>query len=132
MAAFALSGCMSTNHGFFYAPERTDYRMYEQFMPVSTRFVRHVKESRSGTHMMGFELSRADVRAVFDQALEGNPNYYASDINIYSDISGTVMFTFFLLGLIRPEVTVEFDVVDVQPWSDAQPPADTPAPPAGG
>jgi hypothetical protein len=122
-----LSGCMSTHLGYLYLPERTYYRMYEQFMPVSARPVRHVKEAVWGTHMMGFELKAPDVRAVFNNALGGNPRYYAADINIYTDVSGTTMFTFFLLGLTRPRVVVEFDVVEVQPWSEHAPGTGTPA-----
>ena len=124
--AWLLPGCMSTNHGYLYLPERSYYRMYEQFMPISVHLVRHVKESVWGTHMMGFELTRPDVRAVFDKALEGNPRYYASDINIYTDITGRTFFTFFLLGLVKPKVVVEFDVVEVQPWSEGTPAPNAP------
>lgn len=120
--------CVSGDFQFTHLSERQYYRMYEQFMPITVTPVRHVKERVWGTYFMGIQLREPNVRAVFEKALAENPNYYVSDVNVYTDISGA----FFLVGIIvgMPVATVEFDIVEVRPWAATQP--DDSAPPASG
>jgi hypothetical protein len=117
-----LSGCIGTNVGFQYVPERTYYRTYEQFQPVTTRQVKHVHENRWGAHLLGIELSGPDIRELVDASLESNPNYYVGNLNLFTEIHGTFIFPAPLLYL--PRTVVDFDVIEVTPW--ASPPAAAP------
>lgn len=108
-----LSGCVSSHLGFQYLPERTHYDMFEKLHGARVRHVRHVDETRWGWHWFGFELRRPDVRAVVDGALEGNPDYYVSNLDIHTDLHGTTVLTFLLGPLYLPRVRIAFDVVEV-------------------
>lgn len=117
--------CMSGDFQFSHLSERQYYRMYEQFMPITVTPVRHVKERVWGTYFMGIQLREPDVRGVFERALAENPNYYVSDVNVYTDISGVFMLVGIIVGM--PAATVEFDLVEVRPWAGTQP-DDSPRP----
>lgn len=116
------SGCIATNVGFEYVPERTYYRTYEQFLPVTVRPVKHVKERRWGAHLFGIEIARPDIHALVEESLAGNPHYYVSDLSLVTEIHGTFIFPAPMLYL--PRTSIEYDVVEVSPW--AAPPAAEP------
>ena len=69
---------------------------------------------KTAIHWLGFVVRRADVRETIDAALEGNPNYYVSDLSINTDTQGTIMFTMYI-AMMLPRVTIEFDVVEALP-----------------
>jgi hypothetical protein len=106
-----LSGCISTSLGYQYLPERTHYDMFEKLHGARVRHVKHVEETRWGWHWFGFQIQRPDVRGVVDGALAGNPDYYVSNLNIHTDMHGTVLLTT-ILFLYLPRVKIEFDVVE--------------------
>ena len=113
-----LSGCISSSLGFQYLPERTHYDMFEKLHGARVNLVKHVKETRWGWHWFGFEIVRPDIRGVVDGALEGNPDYYVSNLNIHTDVHASLVLLAAYLYLYLPRVTIEFDVVEVVVDSD--------------
>ena len=113
----ALSGCVSSSLGFQYLPERTHYDMFEKLHGARVNLVKHVEETRWGWHWLGFEIVRPDIRGVVDGALAGNPDYYVSNLNMHTDLHGTIILTAYLF-LYLPRVTIQFDVVEVVVDSD--------------
>lgn len=108
-----MGGCISTNIGFQNLPERSYQREYQRIRPLEVHQVRHVKERLWGMHVLGYQLKRPAVRELIQDALAENPNYYVSDLQIQTEIHGTLVLIAMVMYL--PRVTVEFDVVEVVP-----------------
>jgi cytohesin len=106
---------MSTHIGFQFLPERTHYQMFERFSGVEARHVKHVRETTWGVHLLGFKLRKPKVRETIEAALEGNSNYYVSNLNIHTDAHGTTLLVVYFGFLYLPRVTLEFDVVGMVP-----------------
>lgn len=92
--------------------------MFEKSPGVEVRHVKHVRETTWGVHWLGFKLRKPKVREHIEAALEDNPNYYVSNLNIHTDSHGTTILVSFLGYLYLPRVTLEFDVVEIVPRLD--------------
>jgi cytohesin len=117
-ACLLLDGCMSTHIGFQFLPERTHYQMFENLSDVEVRYVKHVRETTWGVHLLGFMLRKPKVRETIEAALEGNSNYYVSSLTIHTDAHGTTLLVIYFGFLYLPKVTLEFDVVEIVPRLD--------------
>jgi len=116
LGASLLSGCLATNVGFQYLPERAYYVAFEEFQSVEVQRIRHVREHLWGVHVFGFQLKRPNVRGLVESAIGSDPSHYVCDLNIYTEIHATLPFTA-LIGMYLPRVTIDFDVLKVRPPS---------------
>jgi hypothetical protein len=113
---------MSAYLGTNYLPERTYYDLHSRMSAVDVTKVKHVSERLKGWYIAGFEMQRPDLSGLFERELRANPNYYASNIQIDTNMHRTTVFAVFLGMLTLPAVTVEFDVLEVTPSLESQPP----------
>lgn len=111
------TGCSSVI-GMSYAPERSYVDAIGEFHNVDSELITRVKETRWGVHWFLFRLKGFSVHEVVEESLAGNADYYVADLNVHVDLHGTITLTW-LLGFMLPKLTVEFDVVEVKPWTES-------------